>query len=50
MVKKQGGTTYTFVADGLEAAVAQARATAGDRDVVVLGGARSSSSASAPVS
>ena len=34
-----GGTTYTFVTDGLDAAVAQARATAGDRDVVVLGGA-----------
>ena len=39
MVTKQGGTTYTFVTDGLEAAVAQARATAGDRDVVILGGA-----------
>ncbi len=34
-----GSTTYTFVTDGLDAAVAQARATAGDRDVVVLGGA-----------
>jgi dihydrofolate reductase len=39
MVTKQGGTTYTFVTEGLEAAVAQARATAGERDVVVLGGA-----------
>jgi dihydrofolate reductase len=39
MVTKQGGTTYTFVTDALEAAVAKARATAGDRDVVVLGGA-----------
>jgi dihydrofolate reductase len=39
MVTKQGGTTYTFVTGGLEAAIAQARATAGDRDVVVLGGA-----------
>lgn len=39
LVPKQGGTTYTFVTDGLEAAVEQARATAGDRDVVVLGGA-----------
>lgn len=38
-VVKQGGTTYTFVTDGLEAAVAQARAAAGDRDVLVLGGA-----------
>jgi dihydrofolate reductase len=39
MVTKQGGTTYTFVTDGLEATIAQARTTAGDRDVVVLGGA-----------
>jgi len=38
-VTKRGGTTYTFVTDGLERALAQARATAGDRDVVVLGGA-----------
>lgn len=38
-VTKRGGTTYTFVTDGIEAAVAQARAAAGDRDVVVLGGA-----------
>lgn len=39
VVTKQGGTSYTFVTDGLEAAIAQARAAAGDRDVVVLGGA-----------
>jgi len=39
IVAKRGGTTYTFVTDGLERAVAQARATAADRDVVVLGGA-----------
>ena len=39
VVTKQGGTTYTFVTGGLEAAVAQTRATAGDRDVAVLGGA-----------
>jgi dihydrofolate reductase len=38
-VTKRGGTTYTFVTEGLERALAQARATAGDRDVVVLGGA-----------
>ena len=38
-VTKRGGTTYTFVTDGLERAVAQARAAAGDRNVVVLGGA-----------
>jgi dihydrofolate reductase len=39
MVTKQGGTTYTFVTDGFEAAIEQARATAGERDVLVLGGA-----------
>jgi dihydrofolate reductase len=39
MVTKQGGTTYTFLTDGLESAIAQARASAEDRDVVVLGGA-----------
>ena len=38
-VTKGGGTAYTFVTDGIERALAQARATAGDRDVVVLGGA-----------
>jgi dihydrofolate reductase len=38
-VSKQGGTTFTFVADGLDAAVAQARAAAGDRDVSLGGGA-----------
>jgi dihydrofolate reductase len=36
---KQGGTSFTFVTDGLEAAVEQARAAAGDRDVAVAGGA-----------
>src|SRR5688500_4592793 len=38
-VTKQGGTTYTFVTGGVERAVEQARTTAGDRGVVVLGGA-----------
>lgn len=38
-VTKRGGTTYTFVTDGIERAVARARETAGGRDVVVLGGA-----------
>ncbi|GAB3680594.1 dihydrofolate reductase family protein [Saccharopolyspora tripterygii] len=33
------GTTYRFVTDGIEAALAQARAAAGDRDVAVQGGA-----------
>jgi len=35
----QGGTTFTFVTDGVEAAVEQARAAAGDRDVTIGGGA-----------
>ena len=35
----QGGTTFTFVTDGIEAALEQARAAAGARDVVVGGGA-----------
>jgi dihydrofolate reductase len=38
-VVKQGGTTYTFVTDGLDATLARAREAAGGRDVVVLGGA-----------
>lgn len=36
---KEGGTTFTFVTDGLESALAQARAAAGDKDVSVAGGA-----------
>lgn len=35
----QGGTTYTFVADGLEAGLEMARAAAGDQDVGIWGGA-----------
>jgi dihydrofolate reductase len=38
-VAKEGGTTFTFVTEGIEAAVEQARAAAGDRDVAVGGGA-----------
>jgi dihydrofolate reductase len=38
-VAKEGGTTYTFVTDGVEAAAEQARAAAGDRNVGVAGGA-----------
>jgi dihydrofolate reductase len=38
-VTKQGGTTYTFVTGGVERAMDQARTAAGDRVVVVLGGA-----------
>ncbi|MCE3291852.1 MAG: riboflavin biosynthesis protein RibD [Arthrobacter sp.] len=35
----EGGTTYHFVTDGIESALAQARAAAGDGDVAVQGGA-----------
>lgn len=35
----QGGTTFTFVTDGIEAALEQAREAAGDRDVAIAGGA-----------
>jgi dihydrofolate reductase len=38
-VAKQGGTTFTFVTDGIHAALEQARAAAGDQDVAVAGGA-----------
>ena len=35
----QGGTTYNFVTDGIESALEQARAAAGERDVMIAGGA-----------
>jgi dihydrofolate reductase len=35
----EGGTTFTFVTDGIESALAQARAAAGDRNVAIAGGA-----------
>jgi dihydrofolate reductase len=38
-VTKQGGTTFTFVTDGIEAAAEHARAAAGAKDVAVAGGA-----------
>jgi dihydrofolate reductase len=34
-----GGTTYHFVTDGIESALAQAREAAGDDDVAIMGGA-----------
>ncbi|MFF2214095.1 dihydrofolate reductase family protein [Streptomyces antibioticus] len=34
-----GGTTFTFVTDGITSALAQARASAGDGEISVLGGA-----------
>ncbi|BCT91389.1 deaminase [Lysobacter helvus] len=36
---RPGGTTFFFVNDGAESALAQARAAAGDRDVRISGGA-----------
>ena len=36
---KEGGTTFTFVNDGIESALEQARAAAGDKNVSVGGGA-----------
>jgi dihydrofolate reductase len=35
----QGGTTFTFVTEGIESALERARAAAGDRDVAIAGGA-----------
>jgi dihydrofolate reductase len=35
----EGGTTFTFVTDGIESAIAQARAAAGEKDIAVAGGA-----------
>jgi dihydrofolate reductase len=36
----QGGTTFTFVTDGIESALERARAAAGKRDVQIAGGAQ----------
>jgi dihydrofolate reductase len=36
---KKGGTTFTFVTDGIESALQQAKEAAGDKDVSVAGGA-----------
>ncbi len=36
--ERQGGTTFHFVNDGIETALDQARAAAGDRDVRIAGG------------
>jgi dihydrofolate reductase len=38
-ITKAGGTSYTFVTAGVESAVAQARAAAGNKRITVLGGA-----------
>jgi dihydrofolate reductase len=38
-VTKANGTSYTFVTEGIEPALEQARAAAGEKDVLVAGGA-----------
>lgn len=38
-IVKEGGTSYTFVTGGPEAALAAARSVAGSQDIVVMGGA-----------
>ena len=38
-LEMQGGTTFVFVTDGIESALAQAREAAGEQDVLVAGGA-----------
>lgn len=38
-LEMEGGTTFTFVTDGIESALEQARASAGDRHVAIAGGA-----------
>jgi dihydrofolate reductase len=38
-VEMKGGTTFHFVTDGIESALEQARAAAGDKDVQIAGGA-----------
>ena len=38
-LEKQGGTTFTFVTDGIESALEQAKAAAGGKDVALGGGA-----------
>ncbi|MBB5158769.1 dihydrofolate reductase family protein [Saccharopolyspora phatthalungensis] len=39
-LEMRGGTTFTFVTDGIESALRQARKAAGDRDVSIAGGAQ----------
>ena len=39
-LRLEGGTTFTFVTEGLQAALAQARRAAGSRDVSLAGGAK----------
>jgi dihydrofolate reductase len=39
-VRMLGGTTFNFVTDGIESALAQAREAAGSKDVAIAGGAQ----------
>jgi dihydrofolate reductase len=39
-LEMKGDTTFTFVTDGIESALEQARAGAGDKDVLIAGGAQ----------
>ncbi len=39
MLPMRGGTTFTFVTDGIESALAQARKAAGEGDIAIAGGA-----------
>ena len=38
VLEREGGTSFTFVTDGIESAIEQARALAGGKDVAVAGG------------
>ena len=38
-VDKEGGTTFSFVTDGIESAFSQAKAAAGDKNISIAGGA-----------
>jgi dihydrofolate reductase len=38
--KETGSLTFTFVTDGIESAIQQAKAVAGEQDVTIIGGAR----------
>jgi dihydrofolate reductase len=38
-IEMEGGTTFTFVTDGIESALSHAKVAAGNRDVKIMGGA-----------
>jgi dihydrofolate reductase len=38
-IEMEGGTTFYFITDGIESALQQAKAAAGNRDVKIMGGA-----------